>query len=100
MRPKPFLTYFILCATPLLFFAGLSYWNGVRTVDSTLSTIAQDDLNSFTGAVDELLKEREQDILGFAIKGVVQDLLRKRTEIDPASNYEQMMDARMRLKTA
>ena len=100
MRPKPFLTYFILCAIPLLFFAALNYWNGVRTVDSTLSTIAQDDLNSFTGAVDELLKEREQDILGFAIKGVVQDLLRKRTEIDPASNYEQMMDARMRLKTA
>src|SRR5215213_3194374 len=100
MRPKPFLTYFILCAIPLLFFAGLNYWNGVRTLDSTLSTIAQDDLNSFTGAVDELLKEREQDILGFAIKGVVQDLLLKKNEIDPASNYEQMMDARMRLKTA
>ena len=93
MRPKPFLTYFILCAIPLLIFAGLDYWNGVRTVNSTLSTIAQDDLNTFTGAVDEVLKEREQDILGFAIKGVVQDLLLKRTEIDP-------MDARMRLKTA
>jgi signal transduction histidine kinase len=93
MRPKPFLTYFILCAIPLLFFAGLNYWNGIRTVDSTLSTIAQDDLNSFTAAVDEVLKEREQDILGFAIKGVVQDLLLKKTEIDP-------MDARMRLKTA
>ncbi|HEX7297351.1 MAG TPA: ATP-binding protein [Pyrinomonadaceae bacterium] len=75
MRPKPFLTYFILCAIPLLLFAGLNYWNGVRTVDSTLSTIAQDDLNSFTGAVDEVLKEREQDILGFAIEGAVANLI-------------------------
>jgi signal transduction histidine kinase len=87
MRPKPFLTYFILCAMPLLLFAGLNYWNGLRTVDSTLSTIAQDDLNSFTGAVDEVLEERRREILGFAAKGVVQDLFKKqRTEIDPLSN--------------
>ena len=102
MRPKPFLTYFILCAIPLLLFAGLNYWNGIRTVDSTLSAVAQDDLNSFTGAVDEVLKEREQDVLGFAIKGVVANLIsqKQRNEFDPVSNYEQMMDARMRLKTA
>ncbi len=102
MRPKPFLTYFLLCAIPLLLFAALNYWNGVRTVDSTLSTIAQNDLNSFTGAVDEVLKERRHDILGFAIEAAVQNLLLKkqRNEIDPASNYEQMMDAGMRLKTA
>ena len=36
-RPKPFLTYFILCAIPLLLLAGFNYWNGIRTVDSTLS---------------------------------------------------------------
>ena len=102
MRPKSFLTYFILCAIPLLLFAALNYWNGVRTVDSTLSTIVQNDLNSFTGAVDELLKQREQEILGFAIEGVVANLLvqKQKNEIDPVSNYEQMMDSRMRLKTA
>ena len=102
MRPKPFLTYFTLCAIPLLLFAGLNYCNGVRTVNSTLGTIVQNDLNSFNVAVDEVLNERKQEILGFAIKGVVQNALLKkeRNEIDPVSNYEQMMDTRMRLKTA
>jgi hypothetical protein len=78
MRPKPLLTYFILCAIPLLLFAGLNYWNGVSTVDSTLSTIAQNDLNSFTGAIDEVLKEREQEILGFATKGVVANVIEQK----------------------
>jgi signal transduction histidine kinase len=102
MRSKSFLTYFILCAIPLLLLAGLNYWNGVRTVNSTLSTIVQNDLNSFNAAVEEVLDERRHEILGFALKGVVQDLLfkKQRNEIDPVSNYEQMMDARMRLKTA
>jgi signal transduction histidine kinase len=102
MRPKPFLTYFILCAIPLLLFAGLNYWNGVITVDSTLSTIAQDDLNSFTGAVDEVIKEREQDILGFAIEGAVANLIsqKQNNELDPVSDYKQMMDASKSLRTA
>jgi len=102
MRSKPFLTYFILCAIPLLLLAGLNYWNGVRAVSSTVSTFVQNDLNSFNVAVDEVLEERKREILGFAIEGVVQNLLLKkeRSEIDPVSNYEQMMDTRMRLKTA
>ena len=40
-RRKPFLTYFVLCAIPLLLLAALNYWNGVRTVDATVSTIVQ-----------------------------------------------------------
>jgi signal transduction histidine kinase len=102
MRPKPFLAYFILCAIPLLLLAGLNYWNGLSTVNSTLNMITQDDLMSFTATVDEVLEERRREILGFAIKGAVQDLLSKkqRNEIDPVSNYEQMLDARMRLKAA
>ena len=78
MRPKPFLTYFILCAIPLLLLAGLNYWNGVRTVNSTLGTIVQNDLNSFNVAVDEVLNERKHEILGFAIKSVVQNTLAKK----------------------
>jgi signal transduction histidine kinase len=102
MRPKSFLTYFILCAIPLLLLAALNYWNGIRTANATLSTIVQSDLNSFNTAVDEVLKERERDILGFTLKGVVQNLLRQkqRNELDPVSNYERMMDTRNDLKTA
>jgi len=66
-RPKPFFTYFILCAIPLLLLAGLNYWNGVRTVDSTVSAIAQNDLNAFNVAVDEELQERQTAILQFAM---------------------------------
>src|SRR5215510_4813978 len=84
MRSKPFLTYFILCAIPLLLLAALNYWNGIRTANTTLSTIVQNDLNSFNFAVDQVLKERGQDILGLTIKGAVQDLLsnKQRNEID------------------
>src|ERR1043166_1584105 len=83
MRPKPFLTSFILCAIPLLLLAALNYWNGVRTVESTLGAIVQNDLNSFNVAVDEVLDERKHEILGFAIERVVQNTLAKkeRTEI-------------------
>ncbi|HJP94405.1 MAG TPA: ATP-binding protein [Pyrinomonadaceae bacterium] len=64
MRPKPFLTYFILCAIPLLLLAGLNYWNGIRSVDSTISAVAQDDLNSFNVAVDGIILDRKNAILG------------------------------------
>ena len=83
MRLKPFLTYFVLCAIPLLLLAAVNYWNGFRTVNSTLSTIVQNDLNSFNVAVDEVLDERKHEILGFAIKSVVQNILarKERNEI-------------------
>ena len=70
MRPKPFLTYFLLCAIPFLLLAELNYWNGTRSVDSTVSTIAQNDLNAFSGAVDELLEENRKSMLQLAIAPV------------------------------
>jgi signal transduction histidine kinase len=66
-RPKPFLTYFFLCAIPLLLLAGLNYWNGIRTVDSTISTIVQNDLNAFNVAVEEELQERQSALLQLAM---------------------------------
>jgi signal transduction histidine kinase len=66
IRPKPFLTYFISCAIPLLLLAGLNYWNGIRTVDATLNTIVQNDLNSFNASVDELLSLKGNTILRLA----------------------------------
>ena len=80
MRPKPFLTYFVLCAIPLLLFAVLNYWNGLRTVDSTVSAIAQNDLNSFNVAVDEELVERKNAILQLAITPAIQTIATKLAE--------------------
>jgi signal transduction histidine kinase len=62
-RRKPFLTYFVLCAIPLLLLAGLNYWNGLRSVDSTVGTIVQNDLDALNVGIDEALRERKSDFL-------------------------------------
>ena len=80
MRPKPFLTYFLLCAIPLFLLAGLNYWNATRSVESSVSAIAQSDLNAFSGAVNELLDENQKRILQFAIAPSVRDLV-TRTDV-------------------
>jgi len=68
-------------------FAGLNYWNGIRTADSTLSAIVQNDLNSFNVAIDEELSERKNAILQFAIREGVQSLVRKDVEyLSPVYN--------------
>jgi signal transduction histidine kinase len=65
-RPKSFLTYFAFCAIPLLLLAALNYWHGISTVDSTISSIVQGDLNSFNATVDEIIGEQERAFLGLA----------------------------------
>ena len=75
MRPKPFLTYFLLCAIPLFLLAGLNYWNGTRAVDSTVSAITQNDLNAFSAGVDELLDENQKSILQFAIAPATRNVI-------------------------
>ena len=72
VRRKSFLTYLGLCAIPLLLLAALNYWNGVRAVDSTINAIVQEDLNSFTAGVDEVLREQESAILRLAMQRNVQ----------------------------
>ena len=67
MRPKSFLTYFFLCAIPLFLLAELGYWNATRSIDASVGTIAQNDLNAFSGAVDELLDENQKSMRQLAI---------------------------------
>ncbi|HJS23723.1 MAG TPA: ATP-binding protein [Pyrinomonadaceae bacterium] len=74
-RPKSFLTYFVLCAIPLLLLAGLNYWNGLRSVNATLDTAVQDDLNSFNAAVSEIVDEQERAIMRLALNSEVQQLV-------------------------
>ena len=78
-RPKSFLTYFVLCAIPLLLLAGLNYWNGIRTVDSTLGVAVQDDLNSFNVTVNEVIGERERAIMRLALNPDVQQVATARS---------------------
>jgi len=62
-RRKPFLTYFVASAIPLLLLAGLNYWNGLRSVDATVSTTVQNDLNALNVGIDNALRERKSDFL-------------------------------------
>ena len=78
-RPKPFLTYFCLCAIPLLLLAGLNYWNGIRTVDSAISAAVQDELNSFNVTLNEVIGERERAIMRLALNPDVQQVTTART---------------------
>ena len=97
-RPKPFLTYFILCAVPLLVLAGLNYWTNMRTVRATVGAIVQNDLNSFTVGVDESLNERRTEILRLAISPAVQNFLIKRHS-DPLSVFMHVEGAPSHLAT-
>src|ERR1044072_1697195 len=88
MRPKSFLTYFLLCAIPLFMLAELNYWNSTRSVDSAVSTIAQNDLNAFAGAVDELLDENQKSMLQLAIAPAARDVI-NRLDIERATGVPQ-----------
>ena len=72
LRRKTFLTYFALCAAPLLLLAGINWWNGFRAVDSTVSSIVQEDLNSFTAGVEEVLQDQGNAMLRLALMRNIQ----------------------------
>ena len=79
-RPKPFLTYFILCAIPLLLLAGINYWRSVKAIESNISSIVQGDLNSINVTVDEILRDKERSVLRLALSPNVHRIL---VRIDP-----------------
>lgn len=81
-RPKPFLTYFILCAIPLLLLAGLNYWHRIRTVKSNIGSIVQGDLNSVNVSVDEILRDKERSILRLALSSTAQRVVTNQTDPD------------------
>ena len=81
-RRKPFLTYLGLCAIPLLLLAGLNYWNGLRSVDSTTSAIVQNDLHAFNVAIDAELRERKSDFLRLSMMRDVQYIVSDKERID------------------
>ena len=91
IRPKPFLTYFALSAIPLLLLAGLNYWNGLRSIDSTMGTIVQDDLNSLNVAVDKVIREQENAILRLAMTPDVQRIVVDKNGAE-ASRLNSLMD--------
>ena len=72
LRRKSFLTYFALCAVPLLLLAALNYWNGMRSANAALEHVVQEDLNSFTAGVVEVLRDQESAMLRLSLMRNVQ----------------------------
>ena len=72
LRSKSFLTCFVICAVPLLLLAALNYWNGTRSVSSTVNTIVEDDLRAFNAGIDELLRQEEQALLTLTVSPDIQ----------------------------
>ena len=97
MKPRTFLTYFILCAIPLLLLAVFSYWNGLRTVDSNYSAIVQSDLNAFNTAVEDELRERESAILQLSMTQSAQRIVTEKyegsTDALPPQNPRALLNA-------
>ncbi len=69
---KPFLTYFLICAVPLLLLAALNYWNGIRSVNATVEALVQDDLHAFTASANDVLEDRGSSLLRTAITPDIQ----------------------------
>lgn len=84
MRRRSFLTYLLLCAVPLLLLATLNYWNGMRAVDATLHDVVQEDLNSFTAGVVEMLRDQESAMLRLSLMRNIQESVEQ-----PATGSEQ-----------
>lgn len=87
LRRKSFLTYFALCAVPLLLLAALNYWNGMRSANATLEAVVQDDLNSFTEGVVEVLRDQESAMLRLSLMRNIQQAVAQ-PETTPPANYQ------------
>ena len=67
LRQQRFLTYFAICAVPLLLLATLNYWNATHSVAKTVDTIVENDLHAFTAAVNKLLDDQGSALLKLAV---------------------------------
>ncbi|HEX2272010.1 MAG TPA: ATP-binding protein [Pyrinomonadaceae bacterium] len=86
LRRKSFLTYFALCSVPLLLLAALNYWNGMRSADAALEAVVQEDLNSFTAGVVEVLRDQESAMLRLSLMRNIQQAVVQPETTSPANN--------------
>jgi signal transduction histidine kinase len=90
---KNLLTYLPYCLVPLLLLAALNYWNGLRTVDSTLSALAQSHLNSLAGEIDRRLQTEKHELSRAALAKQLQDITSEGQDASPVSLSNASPDA-------
>src|SRR4030095_12516314 len=69
------LTYLPYCLVPLLLLAALNYWNGLRSVDTTLSALAQSHLNSLAWEINRRLEIERWALSRAALAKPLQDVM-------------------------
>jgi len=82
LHAKYNLTYLPYCLIPLLLLAVLNYWNGLRTLDTTLSFQAQQHLNSLSGEIDRRLQDEQAKLRRAAFTLPLREMLIAR-RVDP-----------------
>jgi len=83
MNYRHSLTYLPYFLVPLLLLAALNYWNGLRTVETTVSAQAQNQLNALAGEVDARLRNEQIDLTRAALSSSLKDLLVARSSAAP-----------------
>ena len=90
LRPKVFLKFLAIFLLPLLFIAGLSYWNARRLENRT---VADDSVTShFSSRVTKLLDHQEEALVRFAHSAPLREILtspaKRSSAITPGSSSE------------
>jgi signal transduction histidine kinase len=74
---KRSLTYLPHFFVPLLMLAAFNYWNGLKTVDTTLKDQAQTHLNLLSAEIDRRLRDEEMELSRLATSSQLHDMLSK-----------------------
>lgn len=65
-RPKLFLTFFVLCVTPLLVLSLISFRRGLKNTEALLRNSLDDELQEVAHHYFILLRERERELMAIA----------------------------------
>jgi signal transduction histidine kinase len=74
-RRKYLLTYFLICLAPLALLATLNYWNGLRSVDRTLSETLRDNVNGLIDQINNRVQQNEVELTRVSLSTPVQQLV-------------------------
>ncbi len=74
-RRRYLLTYFLICLAPLLLLALLNYWNGLRSVDRTVSETLRDNLNGLIDQINHRVQQNEVELTRVSLSTPVQQLV-------------------------
>ncbi len=85
IRPKPFLTFLLLCVAPLLVLSLINLRNGSKTTEQLVRRDLEDELTNVTQNFESLLRERQDELIALARSHAMRDYVRAATTRSPAS---------------